>query len=336
MNAEAAVVEQSRRYLEWLYWSDILKVSIEVLLAALLEGGTMTVGEVWVNSRVLEDAMDILMSRARVEADLSSIATDVDKLTTLSAAWQPENIIPLASEGTVSQEDNAQSASAKASLVSLTRRVPCATAPTSCEQSNDDDQRGSGPTSVVPGELRLPAGLGFQRGGTVVRVGKQGIALKANGAIVAVTGANGSGKSTTFALLAAAECASQPVDLPESIRLLLNDEKSFGITLPGPSIVTLSQTPYHPLFVKPLDWFLVDQSNDDNVSSYQSRQDQEVVHGDNSQGYTDESGGVNATEAEWASATRIASMANELKFYESMPLNASTLLEVLTFHWAAF
>jgi len=87
LNAEAAMVEQSRQYIEWLYWSDVLKVSIECLLAALVERGTMTVGEVWVNSRVLEDAMDMLMSRSRLEADLSYIASDVDKLTTLISAW---------------------------------------------------------------------------------------------------------------------------------------------------------------------------------------------------------------------------------------------------------
>jgi hypothetical protein len=87
LNAEASMVEQFRQYVEWLYWSDILKVSIEVLLAILVERGTMNLGEVWVNSRVLEDAMDMLMSRSRLEADLSYIATDVDKLTTLTTAW---------------------------------------------------------------------------------------------------------------------------------------------------------------------------------------------------------------------------------------------------------
>jgi len=330
MNAEAAVVEQSRRYLEWLYWSDILKVSIEVLLAALLEGGTMTVGEVWVNSRVLEDAMDILMSRARVEADLSSIATDVDKLTTLTAAWQPTAAVVV--NDSLASEGNTDKTSEKAPLVSLTRRVPCAADPSHCEQPKNGEESTCEASAAVRGELRLPAGLGFQRGGTVVRVGKHGVSLKANGAIVAVTGANGSGKSTTFALLAAAECASQPVDLPESIRLLLNDNEPSGITLPGPSIITLSQTPYHPLFVKPLDWFLVDQNANNDRSAYRSSATEEITNTHDSQSTMSESGGFNATEAEWASATRIASMANELKFYESMPLNASTLLEVITSH----
>jgi hypothetical protein len=276
--------------------------------------------------------MDTMMARARAEADLSSIAADAVKLSALAAAWPSAAAAAVKNSpqpSLMAVEIDASGAAAVAAPVRSARRVPCA-AP-----SGDA-------AALATGELRLPAGLGFQRGGTEVRVGSAGVALKANGALVAVTGANGSGKSSTFALLAAAECASQPVDLPDSIHLLpyTADETTpgagadGGITLPGPTVVTLSQTPYHPLFVKPLDWFLVGHADSRGISSSDDSIDRRSSSSSSSGGSsTNSTGGrssaaANSTAAEWAAAARVASLANELRFYESQPLNASTLLEV--------
>ena len=78
-NALAAL----RNWIGWLYWQDALQPAIECGLALLLTRGHIELSDIWVYSRVVEDAIDTLLMRSRAEAQLAQLRTDADRLTTL-------------------------------------------------------------------------------------------------------------------------------------------------------------------------------------------------------------------------------------------------------------
>ena len=81
-NALAAL----RNWIGWLYWQDALQPAIECGLALLLTRGHIELSDIWVYSRVVEDAIDTLLMRSRAEAQLARLHTDADRLTTLHDA----------------------------------------------------------------------------------------------------------------------------------------------------------------------------------------------------------------------------------------------------------
>lgn len=147
------MLESLRAYINWLYWSDMLKVGIDVMISALLEHGAMATTDVMVASRVVEDAIDTLLMRSRAEADLATVATDSTKLHSLVDSWV---------EGGV--EDSDYEVQTKAA-VGPPRLVPCVLSQTS------------------PAALEIN-GLHFKRGHASISM--DGLRLSADGNIIAV------------------------------------------------------------------------------------------------------------------------------------------------------
>ena len=203
------------------YWSDVLGPGIEVMLAFLLERRLIGVGDLHLFSRVIEDAIDLALTKSRAEAELASIATDAARLDELAAALEL----------------------ARASRA----RVACA----------------------YGGVGRLALGGEFLRGQRAARDGatpRTRVAIErlavAPGRVVAVTGANGCGKSTTFALLSscARDGGSTPRPRPGT-RLSAPLHASIEVTrsdatvlVPDGDVVELTQTTYCPLYTTPLEW----------------------------------------------------------------------------------
>ena len=231
---------QARSYLNWLYWSDILSVGIEVMIASILESSAMDVADVWVSQRVIEDAIDALLMRSRAEADLASMRVDRERIAGLVQAWtkRAPGGPPTAPHESGSQEPG--SAQAWAGQVA-------------CERS--------------PSAAFEVSGVTVSRGTASVRL--ESLRIEA-GNVVAVTGHNGCGKSTLFSMLAAAPCAQSPVPLPDSVSVTV--EAGAFLRLPGAAatetvtetasledrvrVATLSQRSYQPLFARPVEWFL--------------------------------------------------------------------------------
>lgn len=75
------------------------------------------------------------------------------------------------------------------------------------------------------------------------------------GKIYAITGANGCGKSTFFALLAS--CSRSLAALPPGLEGLedqLSHDIMQGLTLPSDDIVEITQQMYCPLYIEPMTW----------------------------------------------------------------------------------
>mmetsp|Transcript_18402 Transcript_18402/g.41984 ORF Transcript_18402/g.41984 Transcript_18402/m.41984 type:complete len:957 (-) Transcript_18402:440-3310(-) len=279
MKLRAELFETARSYLNWLYWSDILSVGIEVMIASILESSAMDVADVWVSQRVIEDAIDALLMRSRAEADLASMRVDRERIAGLVQAWTKR-----ASGGppTAPHEPGSAQAGARALLSDWRGQVACERSPSAAfEVSGVTVSRGT--ASVRLESLRIEAGN-----------------------VVAVTGHNGCGKSTLFSMLAAAPCAQSPVPLPDSVSVTV--EAGAFLRLPGAAatetvtetasledrvrVATLSQRSYHPLFARPVEWFLATGTQEAEAE------------------------GERAT-LERATAARVASLASDLGFVDA-------------------
>lgn len=91
-----------------------------------------------------------------------------------------------------------------------------------------------------------------------------------------------------------------------------------ALTLPGAEVVTVSQTPYFPLFARPIDWFLAaDGVNQGSMSS-------SCINSVEIPPETCEE--ASAAETEVEAAARVAALGNDLHFFEDGGLNASTFM----------
>jgi len=74
-----------RSFFNGLYWQDFLTPGIECALAWLLEFKDITVSDIWVYTRVVEDSIDMLLTRSRQESTLANMRTHIDRVADLSA-----------------------------------------------------------------------------------------------------------------------------------------------------------------------------------------------------------------------------------------------------------
>eukprot|EP00559_Dactyliosolen_fragilissimus_P004218 CAMPEP_0184865746 /NCGR_PEP_ID=MMETSP0580-20130426/18891_1 /TAXON_ID=1118495 /ORGANISM="Dactyliosolen fragilissimus" /LENGTH=568 /DNA_ID=CAMNT_0027365055 /DNA_START=1033 /DNA_END=2739 /DNA_ORIENTATION=- len=94
--------------------------------------------------------------------------------------------------------------------------------------------------------------LAYSRGSAYVKIDEMSI----EPGIYALTGANGSGKSTFFRLVMSCDTNKKSIDLSPSI--ILEEGKDVGqpvtFQMPSDDVIEISQTFYWPLFTKPVDW----------------------------------------------------------------------------------
>lgn len=82
-NMQSFLLTTVNDYIQWFYWSDILYSSIECVVAKLLEAKDIQIADVWVYSRVIEDAIGLLLIRSRNSAQLASIRAELSRLQNL-------------------------------------------------------------------------------------------------------------------------------------------------------------------------------------------------------------------------------------------------------------
>lgn len=66
----------------------VFSVLVDCALANLLAIGQIGAAEIFVFSRAIEDAVDMILMRSRSEAELARVLTEIEKLTGLSNIWE--------------------------------------------------------------------------------------------------------------------------------------------------------------------------------------------------------------------------------------------------------
>jgi len=79
-----AALKSVRSFIDWLYWQDMMQPGIECTLGFLLEMRHIGNVDIWVYSRVVEDAIDMLLTRSRNQAELATMQTNIERLQELA------------------------------------------------------------------------------------------------------------------------------------------------------------------------------------------------------------------------------------------------------------
>ena len=249
------MLKRSKGFFAFIHRNFVFSVLIDCALANLIAMGKIISSEIFVFSRAMEDAVDLLLMRSRSEAELARMATDLERLAQVRDLWRNQE--------------------ASTALLSCVVPDPECVDPTHPHHSHE-------PKIVL-------RNLHYSRGTAQVRADH----VELYPGVYALTGPNGSGKSTLFRVLMSCRSNWKPIELPPSINLLtpmepLTEEDDIAretsceatdtpdgefedietdkppevhipklsITMPSERVVEISQTFYWPLYARPIDWII--------------------------------------------------------------------------------
>jgi len=86
LNVKSAAVNSVMGFVDWLWWQDFMAPGIEVCVAFLLEIGHLASSDVFLFERVIEDAMDFVLTRTRMQAELDTFQTNLGRVQELQTA----------------------------------------------------------------------------------------------------------------------------------------------------------------------------------------------------------------------------------------------------------
>lgn len=262
------LLKRSKGFFAFIHRNFVFSVLIDCALANLIALGKITSSEIFVFSRAMEDAVDLLLMRSRSEAELARMKTDLERLAQVRDLWRNQE--------------------ASKALLS------CAVPDPECVEP-DHSRKHHGATVVL-------RNLHYSRGTAQVRADH----VELSSGVYALTGPNGSGKSTLFRVLMSCRSNWKPIELPPSINLLTpmeplteeddvmretsceatvepdgqvedvvqDDEEpadvhipKLSITMPSERVVEISQTFYWPLYARPIDWIIQDHAGLQDTAS---------------------------------------------------------------------
>ena len=207
-----------RNWIRWLYWQDVFHPMIECSVAYLLQVGDISVVDIWVYSRVVEDFMESMLMRSRNEAELAQLTSDTKRLDGLADLLDERRA---RGEAMVGRLKCAQGAAAEAELrltVSFTR--------------------GAASVRVEGLALRAPAVYAI--------VGPNGSGKSSLFSILGACGGDGSGSSGG----GGGASGHVPIDIE------LAEGAPAEVVVPRGELVAVSQRQYCPLHTRPIEWLV--------------------------------------------------------------------------------
>lgn len=94
----ADLISRSKGFFAFMQRNFVFTVLIDCALASLMAVGKIISAEIFVFSRAIEDAVDMVLIRSRSEAELAQMSTDTEKLKELANLWskhsQEKTLLP--------------------------------------------------------------------------------------------------------------------------------------------------------------------------------------------------------------------------------------------------
>mmetsp|Transcript_14631 Transcript_14631/g.40654 ORF Transcript_14631/g.40654 Transcript_14631/m.40654 type:complete len:891 (+) Transcript_14631:119-2791(+) len=240
--AVSTLTSRTKGFFSFIQRNFVFSVLVDCALAQLMAAGKIVAADIFVFSRAIEDAVDMILMRSRSEAELARMMTQISNLRELSTVWKTAKERKLFPCSLMSSRTNDSSEA----LVAF---------------QNIAYSRGT--ASVKIDNLELSAGIYALTGAngsgksTLFRV---------------IMGCDTNDRPVDIP-------PSISLSMP-SEKLALSSEKKFShtennaidesyprpsITMPSSHVVEISQTFYWPLYSKPIDWIL-QQSPTENLT----------------------------------------------------------------------
>ena len=91
------LISRSKAFFAFIQRNFVFSVLIDCALASLISTGKIVAAEIFVFSRAIEDAVDMILMRSRSEAELARMETEIEKLRNLADVWdrsQNRSLLP--------------------------------------------------------------------------------------------------------------------------------------------------------------------------------------------------------------------------------------------------
>ncbi|CAB9516856.1 expressed unknown protein [Seminavis robusta] len=81
------LIQRTKGFFAWIQRNFVFSVLVDCALANLIAIGKIGAAEIFVFSRAIEDAVDMVLMKSRSEAELARMRTEIDKLQELATLW---------------------------------------------------------------------------------------------------------------------------------------------------------------------------------------------------------------------------------------------------------
>jgi len=276
---------RTKMFFAWIQRNFVFSVLVDCALAQLIAVGKLLSADIFVFSRAIEDAVDLVLMRSRSEAELARMMTQIDNLKELSQVWGEAHERSLLPCNVAPPEVTEHAVEAHSSLIVLRNLL-----------------YSRGTAVVRVDHLELQAGVYAVTGAngsgksTLFRV-----LMSCNTNDRPIDLPPSIVLSTPFEPLIEAddierevscedadlqvETASDDVSEDESVDRKLDANEHhprLSITMPSSHVMEISQTFYWPLYSKPIDWIYqehISDSLDESELKERSRRVAELLHG---------------------------------------------------------
>lgn len=82
------LISRTKGFFSWIQRNFVFSVLVDCALANLIAIGRIVSAEIFVFSRAIEDAVDMMLMKSRSEAELARMMTEIEKLTELADIWE--------------------------------------------------------------------------------------------------------------------------------------------------------------------------------------------------------------------------------------------------------
>lgn len=89
--AVSDLITRTKGFFAWIQRNFVFAVLVDCALANLIALGKIASSEIFVFSRAIEDAVDMLLMKSRSEAELARMITEIEKLAELADIWERSN-----------------------------------------------------------------------------------------------------------------------------------------------------------------------------------------------------------------------------------------------------